>query len=312
MNSFANFPERNCPICLNKTPAALKVSSKIRAENLDFASLTEPWRGFFKEKIFFSYYRCMNCRILFCPTYFSSEQLEALYSQMPDNTAEMPMAAIQKTQYSYFKTLRRYSPLTGALLEIGPDIGIFTEACAKEGAFETFWLYEPNKAVHQALADRVKDKEYHIKTEMFNYDDIDNHSVSTVVMIHVLDHLLEPQKVLREIKEKMANGGILAIVTHNENSLLPSFTRSRWPAYCLQHPQLFSPKSIRNLLTTCGFKTIGIHDTVNYFPAGYLLKHGLWATGMNKLGNEIPNTTNLIMPLKLGNMITIATLSEGK
>jgi hypothetical protein len=143
---------------------------------------------------------------------------------------------------------------------------------------------------------------------MFNYDDINNHSISTVIMIHVLDHLLEPERMLGQIKEKMVSGGIIAIVTHNENSLLPSIIKSRWPPYCLQHPQLFSPKSIRNLLSSCGFKTLGIHDTVNYFPADYLLKHGLWAAGMTRLGMKVPHTAKMIIPLKLGNMITVATL----
>ena len=308
MDVETQFFSRSCPTCLKETNPVPTVLSKNKAEDLTFERLTDHWRGFFKENVFFSYYRCSECGILFCPKYFSYNQLEKLYAHMPDNTAGVPLSAMKKTQYAYFKTLKKYSTLNGSLLEVGPDIGLFTEACANEGNFDTFWLYEPNQAVHEALANRVKGKTHHIKTEMFNYKDVPNHSVSTVVMIHVLDHVLDPEKILLQLKEKMLPGGIIAIVTHNEGSLLPSVTKNRWPAYCLQHPQLFNPNSIEKLLSKCGLEVKAIHRTVNYFPMAYLMKHAFWATGLNRLAEKVPNTNTLSLPLKLGNMLTIGRL----
>ena len=299
------FIARSCPTCLLDTGHSKSVFSKTKAESLPFSDLSKHWHGFFKEPVFFSYDRCNSCGILFCPKYFSPKQLETLYSQMPDNTAGVPLESVRKTQYSYFKTLKKYSKLKGSLLEIGPDIGLFTEACATEGQFDTFWLYEPNKAVHTQLTASVHGRTHHIRTEMFNYDEIPNESISTTVMVHVLDHVLDPERMLLQIREKMEKGGIIAIVTHNEGSLLPALTKNRWPAYCLQHPQLFNPNSIQNLLKKAGYNTLGVHRTVNHFPVGYLMKHAFWAAGLMKLGSKVPNVNKLSLPLKLGNMITI-------
>lgn len=304
------FEQRNCPICKGAPESNAFISSSRKAEDLPFETLRLHWRGFFKEGVFFTYFRCSSCGILYCPTYFTPSQLQLLYSQMPDNTGGVPMDALEKTQRSYFKELKRFSPLTGSFLEVGPDIGLFTELCATSGKFDTFWLFEPNQSVHETLRKRVGTRTCHIKTEMFDYADIPDASVSAVAMIHLLDHVLNPEKTLISLRKKMRKDGVLAIVTHNEASLLASVTRKRWPPYCLQHPHLFNPQSMTALLKASGFKVLEIKRTVNFFPAGYLLKHGLWAAGLSKLSDRIPGFNGVLLPLKLGNMMTLATPAE--
>lgn len=296
---------RDCPICQAKTKFMIEVSSNQRAEDLSYESLVPYWNGFFKEKIFFSYARCGGCELLFSPIFYGPDQLESLYGQMPPNMDLVPMAALVKTQKGYFEELKKYSPLKNGYIEIGPDIGIFTENCSKAGGFDNYWLCEPNKEVAGALAKSVGNNRFTIIEDMFGFNQIPNHSAGAAVMIQVLDHLLDPVATLSELREKLLPDAKLLIVTHNEQSLLRKIVGWRWPAFCLQHPQIYNPNSITKLLEKAGYKVNSIEKTRNYFEFSFLLKHLLWAFGIKV--KSVPGVFNFTIGLKLGNIVTVAT-----
>lgn len=303
-----DYLHRGCPICQKKTEISLEVNSKIKAEELSYEKLVPYWNGFFKEKIFFSYARCKECDLLFAPVFYHLDQLEALYSQMPPNMDVVPMPALLNTQRGYFKELKRNSTLENGYIEIGPDVGIFTVNCVAEGSFDKYWLCEPNKAVANALGKVVDGNEFVIIEDMFGFTAIPDRSAGAAVMIQVLDHLLDPVATLTELKKKLLPGGKLLLVTHNEKSLLRKIVGWRWPAFCLQHPQIYNPQSITRLLEASGFDVHSIQRSTNYFEFSFLLKHLFWALGFKI--NSIPKALNFIIGLKLGNIITIA--SPGK
>jgi Methyltransferase domain len=129
-------------------------------------------------------------------------------------------------------------------------------------------------------------------------------SVGAAVMIHVLDHLLDPAGVLRELRGKLLPGATVVIVTHNESSLLRRVFQRRWPAFCLQHPELYNPRSMRALVESAGYELVQVDRTVNHFPLQFLVKHLLWAAGLKI--DAVPAFGGLSIGLKLGNMITVA------
>lgn len=311
MNAELPFMTRSCPVCGAAAAAStLDTRSEPSAEAARYADLVPVWNGFFKEKVFFSYNRCGNCELLYAPVYFAPDQLEALYEQMPPNMELVPAEALHKTQRGYFEALRRHWPQTGGgYIELGPDIGLFTENCVREGQFEKYWLFEPNRDVAPALSAVIQGKPHEIIHDMFGFEMVPDASVGVTVMVHVLDHLLDPVATLRELRKKLAPGGRLAIVTHDESSLLRKAFGKRWPAFCLQHPEIYNPRSMRRLLETAGFELIELSKTTNYFPLQFLLRHLLWALGLKV--KSVPLFGGLTLGLKLGNMITIATPKGG-
>ena len=298
------YQNRNCPACGGKPDASTRVSSKVAAETLPFSDLQSYWNGFFKEKVFFSYYKCIDCSLLFAPVFFTDAQLEKLYREMPDNTAGVPIEALRQTQHGYFNSLKKHSSLDGVYLEVGPDIGLFTENCVQEGTYKKYWLFEPNRSVWPSLEKIIFGKEGEIISDMFGFSVVPQNSVDSAVMIHVLDHLLDPVATLQELQQKLTQQSRLLVVTHDESSFLRKITGTGWPAYCLQHPQIFNPDSIKVLMKAAGYKVTHMEKTVNHFPVMYLLKHLLWAFGL-KL--DVPQWSRFSIGLKLGNMLNIAT-----
>ena len=129
-------------------------------------------------------------------------------------------------------------------------------------------------------------------------------SVAAAVMIHVLDHLIEPREVMKQIYGKLVDGGVILIVTHDERSLLAKMLGARWPAYCLQHPQLFNIATTSKFLSEIGFEKIKSRKSTNHFSIPYLLQHLIWSLGMGRF--QFKEMPYLSIPLKLGNIITIA------
>jgi hypothetical protein len=272
---------------------------------LPFDALIPHWNGFFKDRTFFSYARCEQCGLLFAPIFFNPDQLERLYAQMPPNMAEVPLEALRRTQRGYFNALRKRSALKGGYLEVGPDIGLFAENCVREGQFAEYWLFEPNHSVLAKLFAVVAECNCHISHDTLGFSDVPDRSVAAAVMIQVLDHLLDPVATLRQLREKLGPNSRLLLVTHDESSLLQRLFGSRWPAFCLQHPQIYSAKTTRTLLAAAGFDTLQQIKTRNYFTASFLLKHLLWALGVKV--QSVPDLGHVTLGLKLGNILTIAT-----
>jgi len=297
------YTERLCPCCQSLLGVP-SIRSSPPAEELGFANLTPIWNGFFKKKSFFSYTRCQSCGLLVAPVYFDARQLELLYAQMPSNMDIVPVAALRQTQKGYFDFLRASGSLGGNYLEVGPDIGLFTENCVRDADFEKYWLFEPNRAVSAELAAVVGGKDHSIVHEMSDFSCVPKGTISCAVMIHVLDHLIDPLDFLRNLRVKLRADARLLIVTHDESSFLRRLLADKWPAFCLQHPQLFNRKSIDVLLRTAGFRVVTQAKTVNYFQLKFLARHLFFALGI-RTTPRIPFGDQTI-GLKLGNILTIA------
>lgn len=296
---------RSCPIC-GHHDTSTGVVSEVRGENQGWKEISESWRGLFAKKSFFTYGRCIGCGLLYCPTYFSEEQLGELYASMDANMNEVPSPLLEKTQLGYFNAVQDHCRLPGGYLELGPDVGYFTGLCAKAGNFDSYWLIEPNQQVWPELqALFSENSEVHLHSELEKVEEITPGTLSFAAAIHVMDHIIDPVSVLRMIREKMADNSAFMCVTHDERSLLARLLGSRWPAFCLQHPQLYNAGSIRALFRSAGFDVVSVRKSVNYFPLGFLMRQGLWATLRMDL-KFLRRLDFFDVGLRLGNILTIA------
>ena len=296
-----SFAQRNCPACGGSTPVT-EVESDPRAQEMGFEDLRPYWSGLFKDKVFFSYNRCGVCGLLFAPTYFTARQLENLYSEMAPNMEVVPVSALAATQRGYFDAVRSLA-LDGDYLEIGPDVGYVAREAAAQGKFEHFWLFEPNLSVHAQLAGVVAGRPNTLVSQMDDISIVPDGTVGLAVMIHVLDHLFDPKATLAAVHRKLKPGGRLLSVTHNEASLLRRLMGRRWPPFCLQHPELYSPRSMTEVLRRANFTSVAVSRSKNYFPIAFMAQQAAWRFGLDIATLPLPTVT---VGLKLGNMLTVA------
>lgn len=296
------FVNRSCPTC-SGTSHVPEVTSRRQAEAMPFDELRPFWSGLFKERVFFSYHRCSTCDLLFNTRFFTPDQLNALYSDMAPNMDIVTTDAILATQRGYFDEALAEAPSGGDYLEIGPDVGYIVAHAAEEGRFENFWLFEPNETVGGQLAAATKGAPHTISTNMDDLSIVPDGSVGLAVMIHVLDHLLDPVAMLGQIRRKLRPDGVLAVVTHNEKSMLRYVMGLAWPPFCLQHPEVYNPRSIAALMHKSGFGKVNVRRSKNYFPLDFMVKQAAWTAKIDISAMNLPKTR---IGLRLGNMMTFA------
>jgi hypothetical protein len=158
------------------------------------------------------------------------------------------------------------------------------------------------------LANRMNGKPHRVYNGLLDFGAVPDATVSAVTMIHVLDHLIEPLETLRSLRRKMRKGGVILVVVHDESSALARLLGSRWPAYCLQHPQVYRPATLRALFERAGFRVVATEASVNHFPLGYLAQHLAFALKLGRLPHFLPESWSV--PLKLGNFMTVATVGD--
>ena len=297
--------ERACPICKSRV-AKVDIVSPKRAEEQSYHDLVPYWNGFFKGKSVFSYSRCTASGLLYAPIYFSEEQLMALYGQMPPNMDLVPEALLKKTQHQYFREFEDLIPEGGGYLELGPDVGFFAKRCIESGKFNEYWLYEPNLSVHRHLEAITEGNKIQIVADMSGFERVPDNSLSLIVMVQVLDHLLDPLATLKSLRSKLKEDGVIMVVSHDERSFLSKLLAWKWPAYCLQHPQLYNQSTVRNLFEASGYWVVKQKKTRNYFPLSFLAKHAFWACGIRL--NAVPIFWGVEVGLKLGNIMAVAKL----
>ncbi len=294
-----------CPSCFTPTSRTqLAIRSNPPAEEIPLYEHGNFLSGYTNRRVFFSYYRCRQCGLLYCPVYFTQEQLDQLYQSQRENMAEVPVKARYLTQKSYYNTLIKHHKHIGDYLEIGADIGLFAKFFAEDAATNRLYLYEPNKKVHEMLKSQLNNKRHQIFTKNYVASDIPFASLSTVSIIHTLDHILEPRELMRNVYKNLKPGGCVLIVTHDESSLLARVLKRKWPPYTLQHPHLFQPKTITTLLEAEGFRVLACKKTPNYFPLTHFIKGGMTALGFEKF--PLPNFSRFVLPINLGNILTVA------
>lgn len=298
---------RFCPCC-GEVRGRLAMASAPAGEDLPLSALRQQWAGLHRNKAFFSYVRCAACGLLYNPVYFASHALAQLYADLAPNMDMVPPGMIAQTQRGYYDAIERAGAPEGDYLEIGPDIGHMVTEAAQRGAFRHFWLYEPNRAIHHTLGAAAQGRPCTISDRMMDLSAVPDGSVGLAVMVHVLDHLAAPLAMVRQIACKLCPDGLLAIVTHNESSALRYLTGRRWPPFCLQHPQLFSPATITGLLRRAGFDRPAVTPTRNVFPADFLVQQGGQALGLDLGRLPFPSTP---VRLPLGNMLTLARTPGG-
>lgn len=304
MLSHSDWTRRSCPNCGSSEIIRKPVGKSARpAEKLSFLEVKDSFVGLRSEQIFFSYFRCKNCSLLYCPWYFNSTQLDELYRDMPDNLMGEDKSTISKTQSGYVNWLSKHLSGVRNYLEIGPDIGLVTRAVIERYGVSSALLVEPNVAVHQDLGKSASD----VKTvEIVKYiQDSKMLDFDLVVGIHVYDHLLSPTKDLLDIKSRCEEGAKLLIVVHNEKSLLRTLLGKKWPPFCLQHPQLYNPATLEELLRNSGWKLEAIGKSTNWWRLNHFFELGLKVLGLPaRFARFLPKFE---IPFKLGNTIALAT-----
>ena len=178
-----------------------------------------------------------------CEEYDPESEEHRLYYQkelvqLPDNEAAL-------------RTLDEVFPRRGRLLEIGSYAGVFLERIQKDG-WEATGL-EPYTAVANYARSTYG---LNIVEGTLPHPAFTDASFDAVIMLHVIEHMPDPARDLREIRRILKPGGVLVVETPRFDSLMFKLLgrRERSIQNCAGHIYFFTRTTLRQLLVRNGFQ----------------------------------------------------------
>lgn len=210
----------------------------------------------------YHYYCCLNCGLLSTSPIPSILEIERHYSQK-FQSGNYRLAFDFMEHYihvykDYVGMLEKYLKTYGLdlrglrVLDIGCFTGEVLQVLHDKGA-DVFGIESQAEAViiaNQKLKGRV------LKTHLSNtvFPDSKFH---VILILGVIEHVLDPLKLIKQSFDMLEDGGILMIETPNSQSYLASLMGKFWPPCApVEHIHLFSHKSLFYLLSELGFEKI--------------------------------------------------------
>jgi SAM-dependent methyltransferase len=239
----------------------VRYEERIDDRPIDFAARKTPSRQHFR------IVECTRCGLVYSNPVFPAESIINLYRQSPF----IQEAQLERMVRDYRRQVQAILPLLESrqrLLEIGCSSGFFLKAALDLGFREVFGVEPGVDAVHQAdpaIQQRIVNRTF--RADLFPAESFD-----LICCFQVLDHLLDPNAVLRDVSRMLRPGGLILFLNHNIRSWLPRLLGERCPMYDIEHIYLFDPQTVARLLRNSGFEVVAVHNTSNSYTLGYALK----------------------------------------
>ncbi len=214
----------------------------------------------------FSVRRCVDCGLVFVSPRLTAEALHRdVYSEQywrSDRPREHGYADYAKDEPLYLKTFRRrrglvarHCPEPGRVLDIGCAAGYFLRVMQAEG-WDVLGV-EPSPIAERAASHLGQDRVWHGTLDSAPADRCPPGSFDLVTMWDVIEHVPDPQQLLREAKSMLAPGGTLILETQNVDSRFASMLGKRWHHYKhREHLYHFNPDTVQRLLGQSGFEVV--------------------------------------------------------
>ena len=162
---------------------------------------------------------------------------------------------------------------------------------------------EPAAASAEAAPESLRPR---IRVEPFRRATLEGEHFALVTAFQTLEHVSDPSQVVRDAYELLEVDGVILVVVHNRRALLNRLAGRRSPIFDVEHVQLFSPRSIRELLTRAGFEDVRIAGVTNRYPLRYWFKLAPLPTGLkSSLLSRLEHSRIGSLPISLrpGNLV---------
>jgi 2-polyprenyl-3-methyl-5-hydroxy-6-metoxy-1,4-benzoquinol methylase len=246
---------------------------------------------------------CADCGLVYVTPRLSTRALLAIYDEgywKSQNPKVRGYADYAKEAALYLKTFAlrmalvdRWTKPAARVLDVGCAAGYFLRVMQERG--HDVHGVELSAAIAKEAVLTLGAGRIHTGTldEAVRAKDYAAHSFDLVTLWDVIEHLPDPQAVLRACRELIAPGGRLLLETQNVASRWARWLGRRWHHY-KHHEHLFhfTPDTIARLLGDCGFRTLAVG--ADY--AGKYVSFAFLAERAGKLG-RIPGL--LASPLGL-------------
>ncbi len=296
--SLGTLARRDCPSCGSADDSKVFAEQHLDLAALDasaFASRKRP------EHMRLRLVECPVCELVYASPVPVAEALASAYEEAAFDSAEEARYAA-RTYARELQTLLGTLPDRHGALDIGTGEGAFLGELLALG-FDGVAGVEPSKAPIEAAAPAIAPL---IEQGTFRPGIRPPESLSLVTCFQTIEHVPDPAELVRDAAALLKPGGALVIVCHDRLAPVNRVMGLRSPIVDVEHLQLFSPRSIEELLRRAGLGGIGQRPIRNRYPVRYWARLSPLPAGPQKRLEEMLERSGLAgrpLTLPVGNLI---------
>lgn len=211
--------------------------------------------------------KCNECGLIFSNPIMERVRVENLYRQSRFNYGN-ESEYLRKTYFNYFKNELYLKNKNIRILEIGCGNGFFLEELFKQG-FRNAYGIEPGK---ESVLKADKNIKKRIRVDVLKKGLYEHGFFDVICCFHTLDHIIDLENFIIEIKSLLNKNGQIFFVVHDTNGLSVKLLGERSPIFDVEHIFLFNKKSINKFLKKNGFSNPRVFSILNTYPLFYWLK----------------------------------------
>jgi 2-polyprenyl-3-methyl-5-hydroxy-6-metoxy-1,4-benzoquinol methylase/predicted RNA-binding Zn-ribbon protein involved in translation (DUF1610 family) len=211
-------------------------------------------------------YRCPHCALEF----LSPLVLRELKDRTMDSTDEFSSSLLRRLhEYLIIRPeIARAKKLLGrndfSMLDIGCGSGWISRIWADAGARVTG--LEPSAL----RAEIARKRGLRILSCYAEELDSDEH-FDLIVIRHVIEHVENPDKILRNLASRLTQNGLLLLIVPNIDCIGRILFDTNWTWLIPLHCIFINPRSLRTMLTSCGYEIEHIYQTPSplWYPESF-------------------------------------------
>ena len=253
--------QRSCPICGSTDDRRVFAEQRLDLAALDenaFASRKRP------EHMRFRLVDCPTCDLVYASPVPSAEALAQAYEEAAFDSAEEARYAARTYAQELGDAIAALPDRDGAL-DIGTGEGAFLAELLALGFTEVAGV-EPSAAPIAAAEPAVAPL---IRHDVFRPGAAASESLSLITCFQTIEHVPDPAEMVRDAVAMLKPGGVFALVCHDRRGTVNRALGMRSPIVDLEHMQLFSPRSVDELLRRAGLRDVTHRTIRNRYPVRY-------------------------------------------
>ena len=207
---------------------------------------------------------CPICDLVYASPVPSPGALAQAYEAAAFDSAQEARYAARSYARQLVDLVARLPDRRGAL-DIGTGDGAFLAELLKFG-FTDVGGVEPSSAPIAAAAPDIARL---IEHGVFQPEIRPPASLSLVTCFQTIEHVPDPSELVHDAAALLKPGGVLALVCHDRRAPINRVLGLRSPIVDIEHMQLFSSRSVDELLRRAGLREVGNRPIRNRYPVRY-------------------------------------------
>lgn len=233
------------------------------------------------DKIHYRILKCVRCGLIFSSPIIAIEKISDFYKESSCNYKDQ-IPYLITTYFKLVDDIKRFLPKNPKVLEVGCGNGFFMKALMNLGFTKNVFGVEPSIKIVSQADSTIRNK---IKLSVFKPNLFPKNSFDLICCFHTLDHMVDPNKFIKESKAILRKNGYIVIVTHDTEGLSVKLFGEDSPIFDIEHIYLFNKKTLRKIFVRNSFKVIKVFNLVNSYSLSYWMQ-------MSSFPNIVKKYTN--------------------